>query len=140
MKLLKIAIVISLACISGCSKQAPMGWMLAERDVFQATCTEDGLVVPRKYSTASETMTWSCTYPKNYEKWFIEFDKKFTLRGWYLVTESNVDWQTYCHKEKYVHLRLGKVKDQGNPQPKLWISLRYPADICPKPVEPEKLK
>lgn len=140
MKLLKLAAVISLVCISGCLRQAPMDWMLAERDVFKASCTEDGLIVQRKFSTASETMTWSCAYPKNYEKWLFDFDKKFVLRGWYLFPGPNVDWQTYCHKEKHVNLRLGKVNYQDNPQPKLWISLRYPADTCPKPVELEKSK
>lgn len=140
MKLLKISVVVGLIFIAGCSEQPPTGWMLAERNVIQATCTQNGMIVPRKYSTASETITWSCTYPDNYDKWLIEFDTNFTARGWYLVQESNVDWQTYCHKEKYVHLRLGKVKDQDSPKPKLWISLRYPAAICPKPVEPEKSK
>ena len=75
--------------------------------------------------------TWTCTYPKDFAAWQQEFDQYVKPRGWRLGRNTDgYDWVTYCHDEKLVDMRVGKVdaKRAQEPEDRLWITLVFPAD------------
>lgn len=125
-------LVLTLA-VTACGDKPPVDWMYAEYKSLFQICA-DGNRVPEKTSTASLTYTWSCPYPKDFQKWLSEFeDSHLTPRGWSAVkTKPPYQWKTYCTGYQNVVMRIVKV-DAKKPDEtdRLWISIRFPGNECP---------
>lgn len=137
MKPMLIALVGFVFGMTACSERPPVDWMYAEYKSLTLICSE-GSQVAEKASTASLTYTWSCPYPKDFEAWLSEFEKRhLSPRGWVPEkTKQPYTWKTYCNTQQKVVMRIVKVpaKKQEDVD-RLWLSVRFPANECPTAVE-----
>lgn len=129
-----IVLLLLVLGVTACGDRPPVDWMYTEYKNLFLACPELGEKVERKTSTASLTYTWSCPYPKDFQKWLSEFeDSHLTPRGWSAVkTKPPYQWKTYCTGYQNVVMRIVKV-DAKKPDEtdRLWISIRFPGNECP---------
>lgn len=119
--------------MTACGEKAPVDWMYAEYKSLFLACPDLGKKVGTKSTALMLTYTWSCPYPKDFEKWLAEFEKQhLNPRGWVgQETQTPYTWKTYCSSYQKVVMRIVKVETKKTDEDdRLWISLRFPGDEC----------